>query len=92
MESKLLNENEKEVTSAIANKMIKNLEEDKEYWLDYESNARFYVAANNEEPVIPEYDFEKVSKTLAEIDEKILKLKHALNSVSYTHLTLPTIA
>ena len=79
MESKLLNENEKEVPSTIANKMIKNLEEDKEYWLDYESNARFYVAANNEEPVIPEYDFEKVSKTLAEIDEKILKLKHALN-------------
>ena len=57
----------------------KLLNENEKYWLDYESNARFYVAANNEEPVIPEYDFEKVSKTLAEIDEKILKLKHALN-------------
>lgn len=68
-----------EVTSAIANKMIKSLEDDKSYWLSKEEDSRFYIAANDEEPVIPEYDFEIVSKTIAELDTKILKLRHALN-------------
>lgn len=69
----------KEVTSAIANKMIKSLEDDKQYWLQLENNSKVYVAANNEEPVVPDYDFIRVAETLSEIDGKILKLKHAVN-------------
>lgn len=38
-----------------------------------------YVVANNEEPVVPEYDYVQVANTIAEIDEKIAIIKHALN-------------
>lgn len=46
--------NEK-ITSAYANKWLKSLEEDKEYWINKEEASSTYVAAINEEPVIPEY-------------------------------------
>jgi hypothetical protein len=67
------------MTSAYANKMLKSLEEDKAFWVNKESASSTYVVAVNEEPVIPEYDYSEVSKTIAEIDEKIAVIKHALN-------------
>lgn len=67
------------MTSAYANKTLKSLEEDKAYWVNKESTSCTYVAALNEEPVIPEYDYEQVAATIAELDEKIAIIKHALN-------------
>ena len=67
------------MTSAYANKMLKSLEEDKAYWVNKEETSSTYVAANNEEPVVPEYDYLQVANTIAEIDEKITVIKHALN-------------
>ena len=64
------------MTSAYANKLLKSLEEDKQFWLNKEDTCQMYTAAVNEEPVIPEYDYAQVSKTIAEIDEKICIIKH----------------
>ena len=73
-----------QMTSAVANKTIKSLEEDKAFWTSKELNSCTYVAAINEEPVIPEYDYEKVNKTIWEIDEKIAIIKHAINLANAT--------
>ena len=67
------------MTSAYANKMLKSLEEDKAFWLNKEEEACTYVAAINEEPVVPDYDYTEVAATIAELDEKIAIIKHALN-------------
>ena len=44
------------ITSAYANKMLRSLEVDKAFWVNKEAASSTYVAAVNEEPVIPEYD------------------------------------
>ena len=67
------------MTSAYANKMLKSLEEDKAFWVNKEETSSTYVAAVNEEPVVPDYDYSQVAATIAEIDEKIAVIKHALN-------------
>ena len=60
------------MTSAYANKMLRKLNEDKEYWRSKELAGYVYVAALDEEPVIPEYDYKEVAKNIEEIDEKII--------------------
>ena len=67
------------VTSAYANKMLKKLNEEKEYWINKEKESMLYTATMDEEPVIPEYDYEEVSSTLEQIEKKICKIKHAIN-------------
>ena len=67
------------MTSAYANKLLRSLEEDKSFWVNKEAASNTYVAVVNEEPVIPEYDYSEVAATIAEIDEKISVIKHALN-------------
>ena len=72
------------MTSAYANKMLKSLEEDKEFWVNKEASSSTYVAAVNEEPVVPEYDYAEVAATIAALDEKIAIIKHALNVANAT--------
>lgn len=72
------------MTSAYANKMLKNLEEDKAFWVNKEAESSTYVAAVNEEPVIPEYDYAQVAATIEELDAKIAIIKHALNVTNAT--------
>ena len=72
------------MTSAYANKMLKSLDEDKAFWVNKEEASSTYVVANNEEPVVPEYDYVQVANTIAEIDEKITIIKHALNVANAT--------
>lgn len=67
------------MTSAYANKMLRSLEEDKDFWVNKEVASSMYTAAINEEPVIPEYDYSEVAETIAVIDEKICVIKHAVN-------------
>lgn len=69
----------RKMTSAYANKMLRSLEEDKGYWVNKENESNTYVAAVNEEPVIPEYDYAEVAAKIEEIDEKICIIKHAVN-------------
>lgn len=72
------------MTSAYANKMIRSLEEDKAFWVNKEAASSTYVVSINEEPVIPEYDYQEVAATIAELDEKIAIIKHALNLTNAT--------
>lgn len=67
------------MTSAYANKVLKKLNEDKEFFRKKETEGSLYVAALDEEPVIPEYDYAYVAAAIEEIDEKIVKIKHAIN-------------
>ena len=67
------------MTSAYANKVLKKLENDKEYYLKKESDGYVYRASLGEEPVVPEYDYEEISSKIAEIDEQILRIKHSVN-------------
>ena len=73
------------MTSAYANKVIRKLQEDKEFWLNIEKEGFVYIAALDEEPVIPDYDYEVVSANIKEIDEKIVRIKHAINVVNATN-------
>lgn len=72
------------MTSAYANKLLKSLEDDKIFWMNKESASSTYVAAINEEPVIPEYDYAEVAAEIERIDHKILVIKHALNVANAT--------
>ena len=47
-------------------------------------DIQYFVAAVNEEPVVPEYDYMTVANTIDEIDRKILTIKHALNLTNAT--------
>ena len=73
------------MTSAYANKVLKKLNDDKNFYLNKEEEGQVYVAAIDEEPVIPDYDYAEVSAKIAEIDEKIVKIKHAINVVNATN-------
>ena len=72
------------ITSAYANKMLRSLEEDKAFWVNKEAASNTYVAAVNEEPVIPEYDYMTIANTIDEIDRKIVTIKHTLNLTNAT--------
>lgn len=67
------------MTSAYANKMLRSLAEDKAFWVNKEDTSSTYVAALNETPVVPEYDYAEVAAIIEEIDEKTAVIKHALN-------------
>lgn len=73
------------MTSAYANKLIKQLNEDKAFWVNKENNSQRYTAAIDEEPVIPEYDYAEVAATIEEIDQKICRIKHAINLANVTN-------
>ena len=75
----------KMMTSAYANKLLKKLSEDKEFWLSRENDGCMYVAAVTEEPVVPDYDFEEVSSHINEIDMEIVRIKHAINLANVTN-------
>ena len=73
------------MTSAYANKMLKQFQEEKEFWNNKERQSCVYTAAVGETPVVPSYDFLKVSETVNELDAKISKIKHAINLANVTN-------
>lgn len=73
------------MTSAYANKVLRKLSDDKGFWLNKEREGYLYVAAVDEEPVVPEYDYVEVAGTIAGIDAKIAKIKHAINVANCTN-------
>ena len=75
-----------QITSAYANKMLRSLEEDKAFWVNKEASSSSYVVANNEEPVIPEYDYQEVAANIEEIDNRIAIIKHVLKPPTFALL------
>ena len=68
-------------TSAQAAKLLRKLKDDHQLLLLEEINNRFFLAANGEdvESLRPDYDFDQTQKELAVLEEKIRKVKHAIN-------------
>ena len=73
------------VTSAYANKIIKKLQDDKEFCLQQEADLSSYVAAIGEKPVIPEFDFIENARKIISIDHDIMVIKHAINVSNSTN-------
>lgn len=73
------------VTSAYANKLLRKLQEDKDYYLQQEVNLNSYVAAVGERPVVPEFDFVKNAEKITSIDHDIAVIKHAINVSNSTN-------
>lgn len=69
------------LTSKEASKKLKELETEHVYLLSREAQAKTFLAAVGEdvESCRPEYDYQKYQKDLEIIEDKIIKLKHAIN-------------
>ncbi len=74
-------------TSAEAAKLLRKLNEDKTAILSNESQSSTFQAAITEdiENARPEYDYVSAQKEIDEIDKKIRKVKHAINTFNLTH-------
>ena len=67
------------LTSAAANKEIRALEEEKAHLLANEREVCTYVLAVDEQDEPPAYDYAAVRLAVADIDRKVMKLRHALH-------------
>ena len=57
----------KRMNSAYANKLLKQLDDDKSFYLNKEASSCTYIVALGEEPVVPDYDYSETAKTIDEI-------------------------
>ncbi len=75
-------------TSAEAAKLLRQLNDDYYALILKEEQSREFLAAVGEdiESVRPEYNYAAVQKRLAEMEEKIRKVKHAINVFNTTHI------
>ena len=51
----------RKMTSAGANKLLRKLREDRDFWTRKEDERQIYIAAADEAPVVPEYDYEETA-------------------------------
>ena len=74
-------------TSAEANKLLKKLNDEYTALLDKETRSRDFRAAMGEDvaSVRPVYDYAETQARLAALEEKIRRLKHAINCFNTTH-------
>ena len=74
-------------TSAEASKLLRKLNEDRSALLTMESRSKSYVASTNEDAaaIAPEYDYAETAKALDALDEKIRRVRHAINVFNTTH-------
>ena len=75
-------------TSAQANKLLKKLNDENAALLDKETRSKDFRAAMGEdvESVRPAYDYSDTQKKLAELEQRIRKVKHAINVFNATHV------
>lgn len=74
-------------TSAEANKLLNSLYSEQSMLLRKESDSCVFIAATCEdiEEARPDYDYGETQARLAELEEKIRKVKHAINVFNVTH-------
>ena len=75
-------------TSAEANKLLKKLNDEYAALLEKERRSRDFRAAMGEDvaSVRPAYDYAKTQARLAELEENIRRIKHAVNCFNTTQL------
>lgn len=67
------------VTSAAANKILRSLEDEKQYILSMEKSSSTYIETDGVSPIVPQYDYVETQRKLEEIDQKVMRIKHAIN-------------
>lgn len=67
------------ITSAFANKLLTKLKAEKQMYLQREQDSTTYIVAQGEQPLIPDFDFSKNNEAIHVLDDKIAKIKHAIN-------------
>ena len=74
------------ITSAVAAKLLRGLNERHDALLTRENKSCCFTAAIQEDPesVRPAYDFHETQAELRSLEEKIRRLKHTLNSFNAT--------
>lgn len=74
------------ISSKNASKLLKQFNEERDSLILQENQSKMFLAAVGEdiESVRPEYDYEAVQKQLKDLEEKIIKLKHAINVFNTT--------
>ena len=77
-------------TSASAGKMIKSLEEKKDFILEREKMTSSYILSVGEEADPPSYDYEQTQASIKELDAKIAKLRHSLHQFN-SKTVLPNV-
>lgn len=78
----------KKVTSAVANKLLKKLNEDLERLYKEEASKFVYTEIEGIEPIIPDYDFDKTREQVVELMRQIRELKHAINVFNTTTVVI----
>ena len=75
-------------TSAEANKLLKKLMEEREQLCIEESQSSVFIAATVEDPkdAKPSYNFLEMQDAIGAVEEKIRKVKHAINVFNTTHV------
>lgn len=74
------------ISSKNASKLLKQFNEERDSLILQENQSKMFLAAVGEdiESVRPEYDYDAVQKQLKDLEEKIVKLKHAINVFNTT--------
>ena len=74
-------------TSAQANKLLRQLQEERYALISQQDKSSTFVAAitENIEDARPAYDYEATQAQLARLEEKIRVFKHAINTFNLTH-------
>ena len=74
------------ISSKNASKLLKQFNEERDSLILQENQSKLFLAAVGEdiESVRPEYDYDAVQKQLKDLEEKIVKLKHAINVFNTT--------
>lgn len=72
------------VTSAAANKMLRQLQDDKSYLLSLEDDSATYIKVSGYEDEKPDYDYASTRAKISKIDAQILWIKHAINFFNCT--------
>jgi hypothetical protein len=77
-----------QVTSAIAAKRLRKLNDERDALLTMGQKSRTFTAAIQEdvESVRPAYDYTATQEMLTELEGKIRRLKHAINCFNCTHV------
>lgn len=76
------------LTSATANKMLKQLNNELQWMYSSEDRDRTYIRISGEQPIIPDYNYSETRAKARQFIDKIGRLKHALN-VFNTTTTVP---
>lgn len=72
------------MTSAYANKLLKQLDEEKAYLQSTEKSGCFFIAASKDNPPDIDYNYGDTEKKLEEINSRIVKIKHAISLSNIT--------